>query len=106
MSPKSPGIPIHELLPRISVALPPEMLQGVGRRHGAQLRRRDRVGPARHALEKPAPEGVADTGRIHDPHGRHGGTIDLESAPGKGTTARIVLPLVSAAPVPGRAAAS
>ena len=36
----------------------------------------------------------------------HGGTIDLESAPGQGTTARIVLPLLSAAPLMGGAAAS
>jgi hypothetical protein len=79
MSPKSTGIPIHELLPRISVALPAEMLESVGCRHGPELRRGDRVGAPRHALEKPAPEGVADTGRIHDPNRRHGGNIDLLS---------------------------
>ena len=59
-------VAVAELLPRVGVALPAEMLERVGRGHTAEPAADFEVGAGRQPLEEPAAERVADAGRIDD----------------------------------------
>src|SRR5262245_4382378 len=75
-------VALEEFCPRISVALPAEMLECVGRRHAADLGTHAVAGAASHALEKSSAEGIADARRVDNSvrwDGEHiGGLMPLD----------------------------